>query len=137
MRFEDSLFLKSLSYDKIVLDFSMIYLFDDFFIIEVNEGVHFNSEKLNQLLGALRAHNGHHKSLDYNANRVNSYSIDPVLWTYFDKDDSILIAASIVSYRDSTYISANIEKKMASRPMKRALSLAEPINWANQLEEFN
>jgi hypothetical protein len=136
MRFEDSLFSKSLSFNTIELDFSTIYLFDDFFVIEVNEGEHFNSEKLNLLLSALRAHYGHHKRLAYIANRVNSYSIDPVLWTYFDKDDSILIAASIVSYRDSTFISANIEKKMASIPMKRALSLAEAINWVNQLEEF-
>jgi hypothetical protein len=137
MRFEDSLFSKSLSYNLLVLDFSTIYLFDDFFIIEVNEGEHFNSEKLNLLLSALRAHYGHNKCLAYIANRVNSYSIDPVLWTYFDKDDSILIAASIVSYRDSTYISANIEKKMASIPMKRAFSLAEAIHWVTHLKEFN
>jgi len=68
---------------------------------------------------------------------VNTYSIDPVLWSYFDKDDSILIAASIVSYRDSTFMSANIEGKMASIPMKRALSLGEAINWVQQLNEFN
>lgn len=137
MRFEDSLFSKSLSYNKIVLDFGTVYLFDDFFIMEVNEGEHFNSEKLNLLLSSLRAHYGHHKSLAYIANRINSYSIDPVLWTYFDKDDSILIAASIVSYRDSTFISANIEKELASIPMKRALSLGEAINWVKQLKEFN
>lgn len=137
MRFEESLFSKSLFYSTSVLDFSTLYLFNDFFIIEVNEGEHFNSEKLNLLLSALRAHYGHSKSLAYIANRINSYSIDPVLWTYFDKDDSILIAAAIVSYRDSTYINANIEKKMASIPMKRAFSLAEAINWVKQLKEFN
>ena len=73
----------------------------------------------------------------YIANRVHSYSIDPVLWSYFDKDDSILIAASIVSYRDSTYLNANIEKQMASIPIKRALSLEEAINWVQKLKEFN
>ena len=105
--------------------------------MEVNEGEHFNSEKLNLLISSLRGHYGTNKSLAYIANRVNSYSIDPILWTYFDKDDSILIAASIVSYRDSTFISANIEKKMASIPMKRALSIEEAINWVTQLKEFN
>ena len=137
MRFEDSLFSKSLSYNKIELDFATNYLFDDFFILEVNEGEHFNSEKLNQLLSSLRVYYGHHKTLAYIANRVNAYSIDPILWSYFDNDDSILIGASIVSYRDSTFMSANIEKKMASIPLKRALSLGEAINWVTQLKEFN
>ncbi|WP_299364153.1 hypothetical protein [Winogradskyella sp.] len=137
MRFEDSSFSKSLSYDKVILDFGSYYLFDDFFIMEVNEGIHFNWDKLNILLDSLRTYYGNHKTLAYIANRVNSYSIDPVLWSYFDKDDSILIAASIVSYRDSTYINANIEKQMASIPIKRALSLEEAINWVLQLKEFN
>ncbi len=137
MRFEDSPFSKSVPYKKVVLDFGSYYLFDNFFIIEVNDGEHFNSTKLNQLLSSLRSYYGHHKTLAYIANRVNAYSIDPVLWSYFDKDDSILIAASIVSYRDSTFLNANIEKQMASIPMKRALSLGEAIDWVQQLHEFN
>ena len=137
MHFEESPFSKSETYEKVVLDFGSYYLFENFFIMEVNEGEHFNSSKLFELLSSLRAHYGHHKTLAYIANRVNTYSIDPVLWSYFDKDDSILIAASIVSYRDSTFMSANIEKKMASIPMKRALSLGEAINWVQQLNEFN
>ncbi len=137
MFFEESPFSKSVTYQKVVLNFGSYYLFENFFIMEVNEGEHFNSSKLNQLLSSLRAHYGHHKTLAYIANRVNAYSIDPVLWSYFDKDDSILIAASIVSYRDSTFLNANIEKQMASIPMKRALSLGEAINWVQQLHEFN
>jgi hypothetical protein len=137
MRFEDSSFSKSLSFDKVVLDFGSYYLCNNFFIMEVNYGEHFNSKKLNQLLSSLRTYYGHHKTLAYIANRVNAYSINPVLWSFFDNDDSILIAASIVSYRDSTFMSANIEKNMASIPMKIALSLGEAINWVTQLKEFN
>lgn len=137
MYFENSLFSKSLNYDKVVLDFGTYYMCDDFFIMEINEGEHLNWDKLNKLLDSLRAYYGNHKTLAYIANRVNAYSIDPVLWSYFDEDDSILIAASIVSYRDSTYINANIEKQMASIPMKRALSLGEAINWVQQLKELN
>jgi hypothetical protein len=137
MYFEDSSVSKLMNYDKIVLDFGTYYLCDNFFIMEVNEGEHFNSDKLNTLLTSLRAYYGNHKTLAYIANRVNAYSIDPVLWSYFDKDDSILIAASIVSYRDSTFLSANIEKQLSSIPMKRALSLGEAINWVQHLSEFN
>ncbi|APY07013.1 hypothetical protein BWZ20_01280 [Winogradskyella sp. J14-2] len=137
MYFEDSDFSKALRYDKVVAKFANYYLLDDFFIIEVNEGEHFNWDKLNSLLDALRDHYGNHKALAYIANRVNSYSIDPVLWSYFDKDDSILVAASIVTYRDSSYMNANIEKQMAKIPLKRAHSLGEAINWVQYLKEFN
>jgi hypothetical protein len=137
MHFEDSDFSKHLNYTKIELNFGFLYLTDDFFIMEVNEEEHFNWDKLNTVLDSLRNHYGNHKTLAYIANRVNSYSIDPVLWSYFDKDDSILIAASIVSYRDSSFMNANIEKQMASIPLKRAHSLGEAINWVQQLKEFN
>ncbi|WP_439151179.1 hypothetical protein [Winogradskyella sp.] len=42
MQFEKSSFSKSLDYNKVVLDFGSYYLCDDFFTIEVNEGVQFN-----------------------------------------------------------------------------------------------
>ncbi|EDP70054.1 hypothetical protein FBALC1_10992 [Flavobacteriales bacterium ALC-1] len=137
MRFEDSPLSKSLSYEKIVLNFGTNYLFDDFFIMEVNEGEHFNSKKLNTLIKHLRTHYGSHRQLAYIANRVNSYSIDPVLWAYFDNDDSILIAASIVSYRKSTEMSANIEKQLASISLKRSSSIEEAIGWVKSLSELN
>ncbi|WP_282043528.1 hypothetical protein [Winogradskyella flava] len=137
MRFEDSPLSKSLSFQKIELGFGTNYLFDDFFIMEVNEGVHFNSETLNSLLAEVRKHYGSHKQLAYIANRVNSYSIDPVLWSYFDKDDSILIAAAIVSYRNSTLMSANIEKQLSSISMKRCTDIEEAISWVRTLSELN
>lgn len=137
MRFEDSPLSKSLSYEKIVLDFGTNYLFNDFFIMEVNEGVHLNWDKLNDLLAEIRKHYGNHKKLAYISNRVNSYSIDPVLWSYFDKDDSILIAATIVSYRDSTFMNANIEKQLSAISLKRSTSLEEAIDWVKRLSELN
>lgn len=42
MHFEESPFSKSLTYDKVVLDFGSYYLCDNFFIMEVNEGEQFN-----------------------------------------------------------------------------------------------
>ncbi|WP_296385856.1 hypothetical protein [Winogradskyella sp.] len=137
MRFEDSLVSKSLNYKKVVLDFGSYFLCDNFFVMEVNEGEHFNSIKLDQLLSSLIDYYGYNRNLAYIANRINAYSIDPVLWSYFDKDESILIAASIVSYRNSTFLNANIEKQMASIPMKRALSLREAIDWVEQFDELS
>ena len=136
MRFENSPFFEKMKCKKVVLDFGSYYLLEDFFIMEVNEGVHFNWDKLSVLLNSLRDYYGIHKQLAYIANRINPYSIDPVLWSYFDKEDSILFAAAIVSYRDSTYLNANIEKQMASIPIKRSHSLEEAIHWVKQLDEL-
>lgn len=137
MKFEKSPISKLITYEKIMLDFGSYYLCDNFFIMEVDDGVHLNWEKLEKLIISLRDYYGSHKTLAYISNRINSYSIDPLLWSYFDKEDSILIAASIVSYRDSTFMSANIEKQLASIPLKRANNLDEAINWVQQLAELN
>ncbi|MDT0557666.1 hypothetical protein RM697_03355 [Ichthyenterobacterium sp. W332] len=138
MKFEDSPLSIKFNFKKVVLSFGSIYMTnEDFFVMEVNEGVHFNSEKLNELLATVRLNYGDSKKLAYIANRINAYSIDPILWSYFDKDDSILVAASIVSYRDSTYLNANIEKQMAAIPLKRSHSLNEAVDWVGKLAEFN
>lgn len=137
MHFENSLLSKSLSYEKLTLDFGTNYLFENFFIMEVNEGVHFNFDKLNELLTEIIEYYGFHKKLAYIANRVNSYSIDPILWSYFDKDDSLLVAASIISYNESSFMNANIEKQLASISVKRSSSLEEAIGWVQRLSELS
>lgn len=137
MHFENSLLSKSLSYEKLTLDFGTNYLFENFFIMEVNEGVHFNFDKLNELLTEIIEYYGFHKKLAYIANRVNSYSIDPMLWSYFDKDDSLLVAASIISYNESSFMNANIEKQLASISVKRSSSLEEAIGWVQRLSELS
>lgn len=137
MHFENSLLSKSLSYEKLTLDFGTNYLFENFFIMEVNEGVHFNFEKLNELLTEIIEYYGFHKKLAYIANRVNSYSIDPILWSYFDKEDSLLVAASIITYNESSFMNANIEKQLASISVKRSSSLEEAIGWVQRLSELS
>lgn len=137
MHFENSLLSQSLTYEKLTLDFGTNYLFENFIIMEVNEGVHFNFDKLNELLTEITAHYGFDKKLAYIANRVNSYSIDPILWSYFDKDDNMLVAASIVTYSNSSFMNASIEKKLASISLKRSSSLEEAIGWVQQLTELS
>lgn len=133
MLFEDSPFSKSLDYKKIVLDFGCYFLFDNYFIIEVNEGVHLDIDKLNILLESIRSNYTNHKKLAFITNRVYCYSIDPVLWSYCDKDDTMLIAACIVTYRKSTLFNANIEKQMAEIPIEPVSSLEEAFNWVQAL----
>ena len=59
-----------MNYEKVVLDIGSYYLLDNFFIMEINEGEHFNWKELNKVLTILRDHYGYHKTLAYIANRV-------------------------------------------------------------------
>ena len=136
MTFENSPLKDALSHMKQDLDFGKLYLCSNFFIMEINEGVHFDRSKLDTLLDNIRDHYGNHKRVAYIANRVNSYSIEPILWSYFDEDDSVLVAATIVSYRESTLMSANIEKQLASISIKRSDNLNSAVHWVQNLTEF-
>jgi hypothetical protein len=137
MHFENSLLSKSLPYEKLALDFGTNYLFENFVIMEVNEGVHFNHDKLSILLTAITAHYGFNKKLAYIANRVNSYSIDPILWSYFDQKDNMLVAASIVSYSERSFMNATIEKQLSAISLKRSKSLEEAVSWVQGLSELS
>ncbi len=136
MYFEHSEIYKHLRCHKLELSFGTYYLCDHFFLSEINNGEHIDIKKANILLEHLYTFYGEGKQLAYIANRMNSYSVDPSLWDYF-KERFNLVAASIVCYRDSTYLNANIEKQFASISLKRAQTLEESITWVKNLREFN
>ncbi len=49
----------------------------------------------------------------------------------------MLVAASIVTYSNSSFMNASIEKKLASISLKRSSSLEEAIGWVQQLSELS
>ncbi|MCC1483751.1 hypothetical protein [Winogradskyella immobilis] len=136
MKFEDSEISKSTNYQKVILNFCTYYACDKYFILEVNEGEHFDQQKLETLIRSLLDMYSGFNNLAYVANRVNSYSIDPILWSYFNSEDAIIIASAIVIYRESTFFNANLEKQLSNISIKRASSLKEAIEWIHQLDEL-
>ncbi|MDO1500801.1 hypothetical protein Q2T40_11735 [Winogradskyella maritima] len=137
MKFEASPIAKSQPYQRIELPFGNYFLLDNYFVMEVHEGEHIDTEKVAVLIESLITHYGSRKKLAYIANRINNYSIDPILWSYFDAEDNILVAASIISYRESTAMSATLEKELASISIKRASNLDEAVEWISTLKELN
>jgi hypothetical protein len=137
MKFEKSLYFEKLSPTRLELDFGTYYLCRNFFVGELNESVHFDWDKAEQVIYELYKFYGEDAKLAYIANRINDYSVDPQNWIKVETQHEFLIASAIVAYNNSTYINASIEKNFTKSSIKRCLSLTEAIEWVEGLKEFN
>lgn len=136
MKFENSIYFKSLKHTKISFSFGTIYLLDKFIISELNEGVHFDWGKIQEVAVELINHYGYNIKIGYISNQVNSYSLDPQLWINFNQEFGFIVASAIVVYDEFNYMNATIEKQFSETSMKRCSSLEEAIYWIENLEEF-
>jgi hypothetical protein len=136
MFFEKSNYFKLLKHRKITLSFGDFYLLDNFIIAEFNEGIHFNWTKIQELAAELIRHYGYELKIGFIANRVNSYSTDPHLWTNFNQEFGFFVATAIVVYDDISYMNATLEKQFTENSLKRCSSLEEGIHWMQNLDEF-
>ncbi len=137
MRFEDSKYCKELEYEKLEFPFGNFYLCNHFFISELNEGVHFDWEKVNLVMLNILDFYGNDIKLGYISNRTNSYSMEPSSWQKVDKKYGVIVASAIIYYNEYTYKNAAIEKMFSQRSIKRCINLDEAIYWMNNLKEFN
>jgi len=137
MRFEDSKYSKELEYKKLEFSFGIFYLCDLFFVAELNEGEHFEWEKINSVMSKVVEFYGNDIKLGYISNRINSYSVDPYSWKKVDKKYGVIIASAIIYYNDFTYKNATLEKQFSKKSIKRCINLDEAIYWIKNLKEFN
>ena len=136
MIFEKSTYFNQLTYKKLVFPFGKFYLFDNFVISELNEGIHFDWGKIQELSVELISHYGYNISIAYISNRIHSHSIDPHLWTNFNKEFGFIVANAVVVYDDISYMNATLEKQFTGKSLKRCSSLEEAIHWVQNLDEF-
>lgn len=136
MKFENSEYYKTLKHFKLELPFGHYYLCDNFFIGEMNEGVHIDWKKTKIAIDEIINYYGEDVKLGFISNRINPYSIDPNNWVKVENKYSILTASAIVMYSSSTYMNASIEKQFAKKSIKRCMSLLEAIEWMTNLKEL-
>lgn len=137
MRFEDSKYCKELEYKKLGFSFGNFYLCKYFFVAELNEGEHFDWEKIKLVMSKLIEFYGHGIQLGYISNRIHSYSVDPYSWQKVDKKYGIILASAIIYYNDFSYKNATLEKQFSNKSIKRCINLDEAIHWMKNLKEFN
>ncbi|WP_250432330.1 hypothetical protein [Hanstruepera flava] len=136
MKFENSIYFNRLKHRKLVFPFGEFYLFENFIISELHEGIHFDWEKIQEVSYELIAHYGNKIKIGYISNRINSYSIDPHLWSAFNKEFGFIVASAVVIHDDFGYMNATLEKQFTKNSLKRCSSLEEAIHWIQNLDEF-
>ena len=136
MRFEDSKYFQLIATKKIEFPFGNFYISDKILISEINEGVHFDWDKILQVIDVIYDYFGSYKKIGYISNRIYSYSIEPQLWLKFHEEYDFIVATATVSYNDFNYMNATIEKLFTKSSLKRCSDLDEAIEWIQNLEEF-
>ncbi|MEO8933434.1 MAG: hypothetical protein ABI295_03935 [Xanthomarina sp.] len=137
MNFENSKYSKLLRYSKIEFSFGTFYFLDKLVISELNEGIHFNWDKIELVILAIAEHYGDNFKIAFLSNKINSYSIEPQFWLNFYKEYDFIVASAIVTYNEIGYKNATLEKHFSLNSVKRCSTLSEGIEWILSLEELN
>lgn len=106
------------------------YFFKDFIIAEINQGVSYTWEAAKDIIDAAYEHYGNDISICYITNRVNKYSVSPVDWLKFFKNEHTLNGYAIVSYTERSWINATLEKIFLSTKVEHFSNLYSAIEWA-------
>ena len=136
MRFEESKYFNSLNPKILKMPFGTFYLCEKFIISELNEGIHFDWDKIEAIMVELISFYGKDAKLGYIPNRINSYSINPHYWNKVDKKYNMIVASAIVVYSTMTMMNATLEKRFFNKSMKRCNSLGEAIEWMSNIDEL-
>ena len=108
MKVEDSEYIH-FEHEEIILPFGNFYFFEKFVVSELNEGVHFDWDRVKILSDIIVSHYGRRQDLVYISNRVNSYSIEPQSWLKFDKEYNLFNASGIIAYNKKGGLSVVLE----------------------------
>jgi len=130
MKIELTRYYKENSNFKLKLSFGTFYLFKKFYVAEINEGVHLNYNKLRVIFQEITNFYGNTAKIVCVANRVNSYSTEPVVFNILDDEFPILKAAAFVSYSTSNQRVATVEQIIIKNKVIKFTSLPEALFWA-------
>lgn len=136
MTFENSELASTYKHQRLDLDFGVFFFCENFVIGEIAEGIDYKWDQIEILAMLIVEYYGNNPKIGYISNRVNSYSVDPRLWTQFHDTYDFVVANALVSYSKFSSLNADIEKLLTSKSTKRCNCLDEAIEWITNLEEF-
>lgn len=113
------------------LSFCTLTFKNNYVLSVINEGVVYSHEEsFKERLAILRHFND--KSFIYISNRINSYSVDPLIykeWSDFDN----LIGFAVVSKNYLTISNMDIEKLFLDKPLKSFQTIKEAELWSKKI----
>ncbi len=112
------------------IDFE-IFIFDNYVINQIREGIDIQPHH-NDDLNLIIQENFSDKNMVYISNRVNSYSVNPLI---YPETESIpnLLAIAIVPETEAKRKSAEFERQFFDKPYEIFDTLVEAINWVEKI----
>ncbi|PZX36254.1 hypothetical protein LX97_03465 [Nonlabens dokdonensis] len=114
---------------------SDIFIFDQFLIIQIKEGVLVNMPHEEELNDIIQKHfKG--KDMVYISNRVNSYAVNPLIYPETEKILN-LVAIAIVPKTQKMRSNAEFERKFYNKPYGVFDTLSLAIEWVHTVIDKN
>jgi len=114
-------------------DFCEIEIYKDHIVVIINEGISLTPEKNDVLLGIASKY-FKNKNFGYITYRINSYSVDPRIYTETSKIEN-LVSFAVVSENKIALSNTQIEKLFYKKPFKQFSVLEEAIVWVKEVVE--
>ncbi|WP_431135513.1 hypothetical protein [Psychroserpens mesophilus] len=110
-----------------------VFVFDDFLIKQVKEGVTIDMEKVDDFRHILNKHFDN-KNMAYISNRVTSYSVNPLVYKEAEKISN-MVAIAIIPANDKMRTSVEYESQFYDKPFGIFDNLTEAIKWIHKIIE--
>ena len=127
MKFKESLTSKAHPFLEKKFSFCTLYYLENIVVSEIDYGIHFDWEKIQELIDDILLHYGEDCKIGYVSNKINSYSFEPNLWKHFFEKYSFLAGIASVCYTKINYINGLLEEKLSNKKVKAVKSLEEVI----------
>ncbi|MFS4482608.1 hypothetical protein ACKGJY_06295 [Hyunsoonleella sp. 2307UL5-6] len=118
--------IKELNYN-----FADVFVFENFVISEIKEGIVFNWEDHAKLIikDVIAVLDTDGSDLTYVSNRIHSYSVMPQDWVKFFKNEYSLKGYCVISDKKTSMLSFMVESLFFNNRMKRFTNIYEAVNY--------
>ena len=110
-----------------LLDVGKIQVFDNYLVSIFDQGATLTLERAYQIIGISEIH-FRDKNFGFISHRINSYAIDPTVYTYFRQLEN-LKAFAVVSNKEVDMHNFHIEKLFYKNPMKYFIDYQKALKW--------
>jgi hypothetical protein len=113
-----------------LLDVGKIQVYDNYMVSIFDQGATLTLERAYQIIGISEIH-FRNKNFGFISHRINSYAIDPTVYTYLRQLDN-LKAYAVVSNKEVDMHNFHIEKLFYKNPMKFFVDYQKALSWVRK-----
>jgi hypothetical protein len=117
--------------DELKFDFCTMYIYNNYMVVVMNEGVNITPIHNKTLLNIVDTYYSKKKFV-YITHRLHSYSVDPAIYFETSKIEN-LAGFAVVSKDYKAKSNAEIEKLFFNKPFEVFNTLEEAVSWANSI----